>query len=332
MEIQLPQCGTEKGARMAVTIKPERIMRGTYPDLALLERLKDTFLVDANIPEHEFLQFRRIQNLIYSLRVAGFDIEAMQTEAYIGAVKFTNVNCKVAVTRCEYDFEINTEELRNISARLPPETIMWLTTNANVIHPRIQAFPIGITDYCGYSPYHAVIGDTEKLKNHIDSQPRTQKNLVLMNFNDYTNLQIRFPVRKIFEGKDFVTSDTYAPSAAGYTKYVQGLRSHPFCLSPRGNGIDTHRTWECLYAGCIPIVQKTDALREFKDLPILFVDQWRDVSDASILIKIRDEYYQKKWDLRKLTLSYWYQYICKLLGTELSLNLGDHRDPAAARH
>ena len=314
---------------MAVAIKPERLMRGTYPDLALLERLKETHFIDANIPEHEFLQFRRLQNLIYSLRVAGFDIEAMQTEAYIGAVKFAQVNCKVAVTRCEYDIEINGDVLKDISARMPPQTIMWLTTNANIIHPRIQALPIGITDYCGYSPYHAVIGDTEKFKSLIDSQPRTQKNLVLMNFHDYTYAKIRIPVRKIFESKDFVTNDTYAPDPAGYAKYVRGLRSHPFCLSPRGNGIDTHRTWECLYAGCIPIVQKTLALREFQDLPILFVDRWTDVSDASILTRIQDEYYKKKWDLRKLTLSYWYQQICALLGTELSLNLGDNRDQAA---
>jgi Exostosin family len=317
---------------MVVAIKPERIMRGTYPDLALLERLKDTFFVDANIPEHEYLQFRRLQNLIYSLRVAGFDIEAMQTEAYIGAVKFTHVNCKVAVTQCEYDIEINEGVLGSISARLSPETIMWLTTNANIIHPRIQALPIGISDYCGYSPYHAVIGDTEKLKNQIDSQSRIQKNLVLMNFHDRTYPKIRTPVREIFESKDFVTNDTYAPDPAGYAKYINGLRSHPFCLSPRGNGIDTHRTWECLYAGCIPIVQKTVALREFQGLPILFVDQWRDVSEASILTKIRDEYYQKKWDLRKLTLSYWYQHICNLLGTDLSLILGDNRNHAAAPH
>jgi hypothetical protein len=87
-----------------------------------------------------------------------------------------------------------------------------------------------------------------------------------------------------------------------------------------------------LYAGCIPIVQKTVALREFQDLPILFVDEWRDVSEASVLTKIRNEYYERKWDLRKLTLSYWYQHICKLLGTDLPLYLGDIQDQAAALH
>jgi len=60
-------------------------------------------------------------------------------------------------------------------------------------------------------------------------------------------------------------------------------------------------------------VQKVTALRDFNDLPIFFVDRWQEACDATMLNKIRDEYYQKEWDLRKLTLSYWYQYVCRLL-------------------
>jgi len=291
--------------------KPERILKTTYPNLTLLESLKASDFTQSNIPEHEFLQFRRLQSLIYSLRVAGYDVEAMQTEAFIGAVLYTNVNCEVAVTGCEYDFQVNDDVVSKISGRLP--NFVWLTTNANIDHDRVKALPIGITDYCGYSRYHSIIGDTEKLKNLIDRQERTQKNLVLMNFNDNTNFEVRSRIRSLFKDRNFVTADTYTADSTGYARYIQGLRSHPFCLAPAGNGIDTHRIWECLYAGCIPIVQKVTALRDFNDLPIFFVDRWQEACDATMLNKIRDEYYQKEWDLRKLTLSYWYQYVCRLL-------------------
>ena len=60
-------------------------------------------------------------------------------------------------------------------ARLPKDLI-WVTTNANVVHNQIKALPIGMTDYCGYSPYHPIIGDTEKFKQHSDDHPRTEKN------------------------------------------------------------------------------------------------------------------------------------------------------------
>jgi len=285
-----------------------------YPDEPLLEQLKDTRIMDANIPEHEFLQFRRLQCLIYNLRLAGYDIEAMHTEVFMSATFYGYVNCKVAVTRSELDFEINDAVLQQLAGKLSPD-LVWLTTNANVDHPRIQALPIGITNYCGYHPYHAVIGDTQKFKNLIDAQMRTQRSLVLMNFLDRTNFAVRNEVRSLFKGKRFVTEIAYGANEIGYAQYVDGLRSHPFCLAPRGNGIDTHRIWEALYAGCIPIVQKTQALRSFEDLPILFVDRWEDACDENMLIGIRDEYHRRTWDLRKLTLSHWYRTVLELLTT-----------------
>jgi SEC-C motif-containing protein/exostosin family protein len=299
-------------------VKSNRILKNEYPDEALLERLNNISFAEHNIPEHEFLQFRRLQSLIYSLRVTGYDIEAMQTEVFIGAALFCYVNCKVLVTRCEYDFEINDEVIHKLRGGLPSDLI-WLTTNANLVHNKIQAFPIGITDYCGYTPYHQIIGDTELFKSHVETQQRTQKNLVLMNFNDRTNLRVRSPVRSFFSNKKFVTDDTYSADATGYTKYIQGLRSHPFCLAPRGNGIDTHRIWECLYAGCIPIVQKHLALRDFSDLPILFIEHWEDINE-SFLNGTLKEFNQKKWDLRRLTLSYWYKYIRGLLDLEIPIS------------
>jgi hypothetical protein len=292
--------------------KPERTLKTTYPDLSRLERLKSTRIADANVPEHEFLQFRRLQSLIYSLRVAGYDIEAMQTEAFIGAVLWTYVSCKIAVTKCEYDIEVNDDVIQKLSRKLP-RGLVWLTTNANVDCDRIKALPIGIADFCGYSPYHSIIGDTQKLKDFIDGWARTETKLVLMNFNDSTNLPLRSQVRALFTDKKFVTSSTYSADATGYAQYIQALRSHPFCLAPRGNGIDTHRIWECLYAGCIPIVHRVIAFKDFSDLPIFFIDRWEDVCDEGRLIRIRDEFYQRTWDLRMLTLSYWYRHICGLL-------------------
>jgi len=293
--------------------RPDRFLKGNYPDQQILESLKEIHFQDANIPEREFLQFRRLQSLIYSLRVAGYDVEAMQTEAFVGAVLFTYVNCKVAVTRCEYDIEVNDNVMNKISARLPKD-LVWLTTNANLDHPRVKAFPIGITDYCGYSPWHLIIGDTGKFKSYIDEQPRTQKNLVLMNFNDSTSFPVRSHVRSLFKNMTFVTADPFSQNAAGYARYVKGLRSHVFCLAPRGKGIDTHRLWECLYAGCIPVVEKTVALRDFSDLPIFFVDRWEDALDENVLNRVCDEFYRKKWNLQKLTLSYWFRHVCRLLG------------------
>ncbi len=39
-----------------------------------------------------------------------------------------------------------------------------------------------------------------------------------------------------------------------YKEYLEELAKHYFSLCPRGNGIDTHRFWESLYLGVIPVV------------------------------------------------------------------------------
>jgi hypothetical protein len=39
-----------------------------------------------------------------------------------------------------------------------------------------------------------------------------------------------------------------------FTMYLDELGSHEYCLCVRGNGIDTHRLWEALYLGVVPII------------------------------------------------------------------------------
>ena len=301
------------GEQMAFVVKPDRMAARAYPDEALLERLSSTRLEEANIPEHEILQFRRLQSLTYGLRLAGYDLEAFQTEAFIGAAMFSPIQCKVVITRCEHDFDINEGVIQRLGARLP-ETLIWLTTNCSIRHPRIQALPLGITDYCGYTPFHAVIGDSARLKSLIDGSPRTEERLVLLNFFDGSNSVVRPRVRALFADKPFTTSALFTDDDAGYARYIAGLRSHPFCLAPAGNGIDTHRVWESLYAGSIPIVERSTAMEPFSDLPMLMINRWEDALDESLLRRTRDAYQARTWDLRKLTVSYWWKTIGNLVG------------------
>lgn len=39
-----------------------------------------------------------------------------------------------------------------------------------------------------------------------------------------------------------------------YGDYLRELAQYRFCLCMRGNGLDTHRFWECLYLGVIPVI------------------------------------------------------------------------------
>jgi hypothetical protein len=55
--------------------------------------------------------------------------------------------------------------------------------------------------------------------------------------------------------------------------YFMELASHKYAICPRGNGLDTHRIWECLYLDVIPIIIEEDDLK-IDNLPIIILKDW----------------------------------------------------------
>ena len=53
---------------------------------------------------------------------------------------------------------------------------------------------------------------------------------------------------------------------------------YAFVVSPHGNGLDCHRTWESLVLGNIVIVKRSSLDPMYEGLPVVIVDDWREVS------------------------------------------------------
>lgn len=96
---------------------------------------------------------------------------------------------------------------------------------------------------------------------------------------------------------------------------------HAFVASPRGNGIDTIRTWEALMLGCIVIVRRivtpgTQApapIEElYADLPVVMIDSWSEVT-REFLAKNLSEFAKRsannEFRYEKLTMKYWIEQI-----------------------
>ena len=82
------------------------------------------------------------------------------------------------------------------------------------------------------------------------------------------------------------------------------ITNYAFVLSPFGNGMDCHRTWETLCLGSIPIVKAPNFNKLFEGLPVLIVNNWSDVNEK-LLIKTFNEFQLKEFNYDKLKLSYW---------------------------
>tara|TARA_B100000003_G_scaffold208705_1_gene229950 strand:+ start:1998 stop:2837 length:840 start_codon:yes stop_codon:yes gene_type:complete len=169
-----------------------------------------------------------------------------------------------------------------------PLLIKWYGQNMSVISHKTEAIPLGLEN-----PHwkRTDIDFINKNKNNDKTE--------LLYINLSTNTHNSRPGTINALKKKF----TINKKVDWYT-YIKELSRHKFCISPRGSGVDCHRTWECLYLGVIPIVEKSVQMNYFQDLPILFVDNYNNI-DVEFLNKMYDFFTNKSFNLDKLNINYW---------------------------
>ena len=195
----------------------------------------------------------------------------------------------------------------------------WFATNINLdtckvegvkgssLYSSIEAIPIGHVNYCNDSIIHQTLGSLDTIVE-IMQMPKSIDILCYMNFSINTFPQERQKVYNLFIDKKWMTTDECVPNINSRKNCLIKTRHSRFVLCPRGNGIDTHRLWETLYLGSIPIVKNHPALDNFKELPILWIDDWNDVTE-DFLHKEYDRIMNIEWNLEKLTFGYWAEKI-----------------------
>jgi hypothetical protein len=59
-------------------------------------------------------------------------------------------------------------------------------------------------------------------------------------------------------------------------------RDYAFEMSPHGNGLDCHRTWEALLLKCVPIVKTSPLDSMYDGLPVVIVDDWSEITEENL--------------------------------------------------
>ena len=57
---------------------------------------------------------------------------------------------------------------------------------------------------------------------------------------------------------------------------------YAFVVSPHGNGLDCHRTWESLVLGNIVIVKRSSLDDLYDQLPVVIVDDWNEITENNL--------------------------------------------------
>ncbi len=82
---------------------------------------------------------------------------------------------------------------------------------------------------------------------------------------------------------------------------------YAFSISPIGNGLDCHRTWEDLVLGCIVIVKTSPLDPLYEGLPVVIVTDWDEITEENMkkwLEQYKDAFTNPKYR-EKLTNTYW---------------------------
>jgi hypothetical protein len=162
------------------------------------------------------------------------------------------------------------------------------------------------TDGAGNSPkdQESLIMDIRKnMRPFYLREYKIYSNVLLLpdRFNDRVTAVSKIPKILLEQQNQFITR----------TNTWMNMTNFAFVLSPFGNGLDCHRTWEALLCGCIPIVRTKVFQELFYGLPVLIVDDWSHVT-KELLEKTIEEFKLKhennEFRYEKLTLEYYTQH------------------------
>lgn len=154
-----------------------------------------------------------------------------------------------------------------------------------------QPFPIGMS--WQFTKVHT-FGSALQLGTH--------ENLLLTGFSRDTDKYRRGGGlnRNVFEAKLF--QNGFGNRMIPFNDYFLALPTYKFVASPEGNGIDCHRHYEALMAGCIPILERNPLVEEkYKGCPILWTTDFSEITRDYLLTKY-EEMLDKEYDFSCLLL------------------------------
>jgi hypothetical protein len=164
--------------------------------------------------------------------------------------------------------------------------IAWFAQNPVLRHERLRALPIGIANPTW--PH----GDQAAL-SRVQAVAPAKRELFDVSFSLATN-----PGERAYCLEQ--TGLTLAPPI-GYPEYLERLASAYFCISPAGNGIDSHRTWEALCSRTIPVVTRSLVTEHHADFPFVVLEEWSQFRSIDFTPELYAEIW-RDWDPAALRL------------------------------
>ena len=228
-----------------------------------------------------------------------------------------NINTQIILISGDSDDTIDANSFNNDENELIEfiESVKikkWYCQNCIYDHQKLHRLPIGLD-------YHSQQDITEPItpfqQEHILKEI-VQKSVPFYNRQILCYSNFHFQIGRHIDRKDAVDKIPkelvfYENGRTERNVTYENQCKYAFVISPHGNGLDCHRTWEALILGCIPIVKTSGLDKLYDDLPVLIVKDWSNVNKY-LLEKTIYDFKNKSFNYEKLTLKYWVDEFRKL--------------------
>jgi hypothetical protein len=193
----------------------------------------------------------------------------------------------------------------------------WFCQNMIFKHNKITCIPIGL-DYhtMTRSRVWGRIASAKDQEIILEGIKRGSLHFSKRHIKCYANFQFlmstRYGRHDRRDAYDNIDKELvyYEPNKISRINTWHNQTNYAFVISPHGNGYDCHRTWEALILGCIPIVKKSDIDVLYEELPVLIVNEWKDITHDLLLATVAC-YQTKEFNYDKLNLKYWVDMITR---------------------
>ena len=196
----------------------------------------------------------------------------------------------------------------------------WFCQNCIITHSKITRLPIGLDYHTIFFNKNHSWGDNLSPEKQENELIKIQSNMPLLHLRKcicYCNFK-NINHGAVFKNEriaafneipaELLFIDDFQPRKQSWEKQTE----FAFVISPHGNGLDCHRTWEAFLLGCIVIVKSSGIDDLYKGLPVLIVKEWKDITKELLYSKLQEEIEKQnnKWETNEYFLmNYWKQKI-----------------------
>jgi hypothetical protein len=193
--------------------------------------------------------------------------------------------------------------------RKPKNIKRWYAQNALVNDEVLIPIPIGIENKLesvreghGIGYYDRVSEKEQLLSRDLNVTP---EKFIYSNFNINTNFNQRINYKNISKNANHIE---WEESNLTLESFFNNILEYKMVLCPVGNGIDTHRLWEVLYSGRIPITVSMGNYKLYdlyKNLPIIVLDEIEDLLDYYLIEEKYNKVVSNDYKLELIDYNYW---------------------------